>query len=427
MPPKKLSSTKLIKMRAENKKAEQEKKVLNEIEEANKLLKNQYYSLRHVLSYDYMMYFFLLGAREAGKSYAVTKYFVSQYKKHGIPFIWIRLTDTQADALLKNNAERLVDADIRRKYNLDLVVSGNHVYETKHEWVTVTSKDGSTHEERREVRSERKLFATVYCASTFYNDKGSIYDKDFLNDPKMKYHIGIDEFEREKGEKNTFDIKYSVVNQLENIIRAESDRVKIFFIGNTLEEASDILCQLNFIPEQDGIFKLVRNKKKLMQYIKELRQCKNAEERFLVNYRYKDVDFGKRALIENIQITEAYKIRRKNGVANTLLPDASTFTNKIKTDNALVCKEPLQKPNYIIKFTKEPSTWFTVWNRNIINAYNKEKKMAIPMRPYLDEVYTVDSVKEIIAMFDTRCFLFHNLITFKKFQNQLALLKPRKG
>ena len=50
----------------------------------------------------------------------------------------------------------------------------------------------------------------------------------------MRYNIAIDEFEREKGEKNTFDILYSLVNQLENIVRSTKDRMKIFFLGNTL-------------------------------------------------------------------------------------------------------------------------------------------------------------------------------------------------
>lgn len=101
---------------------------------------------------------------------------------------------------------------------------------------------------KREVG--RKLFARVYAISTFYNDKGSIYDNEFLKlDPKNQYLVAIDEFEREKGERNTFDITYSVVNQLENLLRSTKERTKVFFIGNTLESASDILCAFNYIPE----------------------------------------------------------------------------------------------------------------------------------------------------------------------------------
>ena len=134
----------------------------------------------------------------------------------------------------------------------------------------------------------------------------------------------------------------------------------------------------------------------------------------------------KRAVIQNIEPSEAYKERRKGTIADILLPTASTFTNKIETDNALVDKSPLVKPSMVIKFFKDKKDWFTVWNNNIVCKYNGEKKTVIPMRPYLDEVYTAENVKSIIEQFDTRCFKFRNLITFKQFQNNLELLKPRK-
>ena len=80
-------------------------------------IQNEWWSIRHILSYWYMMMYILLGARERGKSYAVTEYFVKQYKKKGIPFYWLRLTEKQTLKLKQNRAEKLVDADIRRKYN----------------------------------------------------------------------------------------------------------------------------------------------------------------------------------------------------------------------------------------------------------------------------------------------------------------------
>ena len=48
------------------------------------------------------------------------------------------------------------------------------------------------------------------------------------------------------------------------------------------------------------------------------------------------------------------------------------------------------------------------------------------MRPYLDEVYNVELQRNMITLFDTRSLLFTNLITFKQFQKQIELLKPRK-
>ena len=347
--------------------------------------RSQWYNLRPILGYfNWAMFAVLLGGREVGKSYSVTNFFVDQWKNKGIPFTWLRLTEKAAGKLLQNNAEKLVDPDLRRKYDLDLITNGNNVYEVTKR--TKPDKNGKT------KILEKKLMARVYALSTFYNDKGSIFDKDFLNDPNMRYNVAVDEFEREKGEKNTFNILYSLVNQLENLLRSSKERVRIFFLGNTLEEASDILCAFNFIPESFGIFKLK----------------------------------SKRCVIHNIAPTEEYKERRKGTIADILMPTASTFTNKIDTDNSLINKSQLIVPNYVIKFTKDKGHWYTVWNSNIVTKYNGEKKPVIAMRPYLDEVFNVDVQKNMITLFDTRSLQFRNLITFKQFQSDMEELKPRK-
>ena len=347
--------------------------------------KSQWYNLRPILGhFNWAMFAVLLGGREVGKSYSVTNFFVDQWKNKGIPFTWLRLTESAARKLLQNNAEKLVDPDLRRKYDLDLITNGNNVYEVTKR--TKPDKNGKT------KILEKKLMARVYALSTFYNDKGSIFDKDFLNDPNMRYNVAVDEFEREKGEKNTFNILYSLVNQLENLLRSSKERVRIFFLGNTLEEASDILCAFNFIPESFGIFKLK----------------------------------SKRCVIHNIAPTEEYKERRKGTIADILMPTASTFTNKIDTDNTLINKSQLIAPNYVIKFTKDKGHWYTVWNSNIVTKYNGEKKPVIAMRPYLDEVFNVDVQKNMITLFDTRSLQFRNLITFKQFQSDMEELKPRK-
>ena len=68
-----------------------------------------------------------------------------------------------------------------------------------------------------------------------------------------------------------------------------------------------------------------------------------------------------------------------------------------------------------------------VWNNGIIAKYNGEKKPVRAMRPYLDEVYTPEVAKAIIELFDTRSYSYRNLITFKQFQQDIELLKPRKS
>ena len=159
------------------------------IENRNKIKKNsQWYNLRPILGHfaNYAIFAVLLGGREVGKSYSVTNFFVDQWKNKGIPFTWLRLTEAAARKLLQNNAEKLVDPDLRRKYDLDLITSGNNVYEVTKR--TKPDKNGKT------KILEKKLMARVYALSTFYNDKGSIFDKDFLDDPNMRYNVAIDEF-----------------------------------------------------------------------------------------------------------------------------------------------------------------------------------------------------------------------------------------
>lgn len=347
---------------------------------------SEWYNLRPILGYaNWALFFILLGGREAGKSYSVTNFFVDQFVNKGIPFVWIRLTEFQSRKLLQNNAEKLVDPDIRRKYELDLVTSGNNVYH-------VTKRGESTDENPLGKPIEKKLMARVFSLSTYYSDKGSIFDKDFLKDKKMRYNIAVDEFQREKNEKNTFDVLYALTNQLENLVRSTKNRIKVFFMGNTLEDASEILCAFSFIPEEFGIYKLKK----------------------------------KRCLIHYIEPSEKYLKRRAGTIADLLMPTASTFTNKIETDKSLICKDKLISPQLIIKFTKNKSDWFCLWNNNIIAEYKNEKKPCIAMRPYIDEVFDKDKQAQVINLFDTRCFLYRNLITFKKFQSKIEQLKPRK-
>ena len=354
---------------------------------------HEWYNLRPVLGCaNWAIFYVLLGGREAGKSYSVTNFLVDQFVNKGIPFVWMRLTDTQSRKLLTNNAEKLVDPDLKRKYNLNLRTIGTNVYNVITETKTIKHRDGTT--EEKETIIDKKLMARVLSLSTFYTDKGSIFDKDFLNDPNMRYNIAVDEFQQEKGEKRTFDILYAFTNQLENLVRSTKDRIKVFLMGNTLEEASDILCAFNFIPEKWGTYKIKK----------------------------------KRCVIQYIEPSEAYLKRRKGTIADILMPEASTFTNKIETDKTLITKQRLKSPTAIIKFSKMKSDWYTIWDGNIVCKYNGEKRNnVIAMRPYLDEVYNQDWVNQTLLLFDTRCLQFRNLITFKRFQAELALLKPRKS
>lgn len=320
----------------------------------------EWYTVRSIVGNTWAIFFILLGAREAGKSYNVMDFFLREWKKKKRPFYWIRLTEPSKKKMLQNKAMKLIDADLRRRFKLNLTVKGDDVYDSG------------------------KLMCTVLALSTFYNDKGvAMYDNEYFEG----YNIALDEMNRERNEKRTFDINYAFVNQMENIVRSTKEKMRVFLIGNTLEEASDILTSFNFIPEEFGRYKLKK----------------------------------KRAVIDYIPPTEAYLKRRKGTVADLLTPDEATFTNIVKLDNAKIYKGRLTRPTNVIKFDRD--TYFTLWDGSVITEYNNEKCEVIAMRAYIHNTYVVDTVKKVFARFHADEFSYRSLITLKKFRKEMALIK----
>lgn len=60
----------------------------------------EWYCLRSILGYQWAIFYYLLGGREAGKSYATTDFFCGQWKRYGRPFYWLRLTEASQKKLL---------------------------------------------------------------------------------------------------------------------------------------------------------------------------------------------------------------------------------------------------------------------------------------------------------------------------------------
>lgn len=331
----------------------------------------EWYTIRSILGYSWAIFYILLGAREAGKSYAVLDFFLHDFFVKGKEFVWLRLTEASTKKLLNNNAMQFIDIGLMIKYHIssdDLTVKGTTVF-----------------------YKGRKM-ARIMALSTFYSDKGvaNFEDKELENE-MFAYNICCDEFQRERNEKNTFDITYAFVNQLENIVRHKTN-CRIFLIGNTVEECSDILTMFNFIPETFGRYKLK----------------------------------SKRCVIDYIPPSKKYLQRRKGSIASILAPDASTFTNEQKFDKSKIYKGRLRKPGFIIQFRNE---MFTVWDNNIIARYNKENRPIIPMVPLLinNSVFKSELRDEIILMNYEKKFMFKDLLTQKLFDKCIKEVKGIKG
>lgn len=350
-----------------NKKYTQE---LRNIKRAQKKRANaRFYNINSIFGNDWAMFYCIVGGRATGKSYSITDYLCRRKKKLGdqCKNYWMRISETSTKVLLANKANKLVDPDLYRKWNLDLSTKGMEVY------------------------NRGEPFMTVVPLSQFGKLKGqAFYDKDF----KGEYNIVLDEFQLEKGEKRTgFDILYNFMGMIENIARTTKTKIRIILLGNTLEEASTILKAFNFLPEKFGRF-----------YLK-----------------------SKRCVIDNLEPTEEYLNDRYGSAADILGGDKmSNYTNELRKDLSMIDKSPLKRPTGVIRFSKEPSDWYTIWDGKIIRKYIKEpipEDRHIAMGPYMGCNYMKEKKQLVIDMFDAKVWRFANLIVQSYFQEDLKKIR----
>ena len=346
-------------------------KTLKAIEKANKHNHKQsrWYTkeLKSLLGNNKAIFFGILGGRMTGKSYALADFLCNQKKKKGdmVKNYWLRISETSVKHMLANKAEKLIDPDLVRKYRLELSTKTMNVYD------------------------RGKMFMQCMPLSAMGKLKGvAFYDKDFTGE----INIVLDEFQLEQGEKKTsFDILYNFVGMCENIARTSKQKIRVFLVGNTLEEASSILKAFNFLPEGFGRFYLTR----------------------------------KRCVIDNIEPTEEYLKDRKGSIADILGGnEMSNYTNEIRKDLTLISKQRLSNPQYVIKFGKTKDSQYLVWENNVITRYKGQPiKNTIAMRPYLDEMFNPERRQIVLDMFDAKAYKFNTLITLSYFQGELQKIR----
>ena len=329
----------------------------------------RYYNPASMLGNDWAIFYVIIGGRKTGKSYSVTDFLCAQKKRlqENVKNYWLRISETSTKAMLANKADKLVDPDLYRKYNLDLTTKGMDVFDHK------------------------KLFMTVTPLSQFGKLKGvGFYDKDFDG----QYNLVLDEFQLEEGERRTsFDILYNFIGMCENIVRTTKRKIRVFLLGNTLEEASTILKAFNFIPEKFGRF-----------YLK-----------------------SKRCVIDNLQPTEEYLQDRKGSIADLLGGNnMSNYTNALGLDKSMLHTGRLFQPTALIKFSKSMADWYTVFDGRVIRRYRGEgvkESNTTYMRPYLGGYYSLERRKMVLDMFDAKYYKFDSLISQSYFSDQLKKIR----
>ena len=329
----------------------------------------RFYNLSSILGNDWAIFYCLIGGRMTGKSYSITDFLCKQKRRLGdnVRNYWMRISETSTKALLANKAKKLIDPDLVRKYDLELSTKGMEVF------------------------NRGKEFMEVIPLSQFGKLKGvGFYDKDFTG----WYNIVLDEFQLEEGEKRTsFDILYNFIGMCENIARTTKNRIRVFLVGNTLQEASSILKAFNFLPEKFGRFKLK----------------------------------SKRCVIDNLEPTEEYLEDRKGSIADILGGgNMSNYTNALTKDLKLLYKGRVTYPQAIIKFSKDTNVWFTLWDKGVVKRYNNESlplSTDFAMKPYLNTFYSKERVQTIVDMFNARALKFDTLITQAYFTDSMKTIK----
>lgn len=140
----------------------------------------------------------------------------------------------------------------------------------------------------------------------------------------------------------------------------------------------------------------------------------------------------KRAMFWNVPITEDYKKKRKNSF-NANIIDYENDANYaiIERDMSLIKKKnvQLQRVTSLIKFHKiDKKKWFCLYDNKYIRVYKGEKlkpSLSIPMKRYLDELYVPELVESIFDRYDAKNFMFADLISMSLFTAQLKLIKQK--
>lgn len=329
----------------------------------------RFYNVNSILGNDWAMFYVILGSRMTGKSYAITDYLCRQKakKKDKVKNYWLRISETSTKAMLANKAQKLVDPDLVRKYNLDLSTKGMEVY------------------------NHKEPFMSVIPLSQFAKLKGvGFYDKDYDGE----YNIVLDEFQLEQGERRTsFSILYNFIGMCENIARTTKKKIRVFLIGNTLEEASGILKAFEFLPEKFGRY-----------YLK-----------------------SKRCIIDYIENTTEYEKDREGSIADILGgKKMSNYTNMREKSLAMITKERIHRPTSIIRFSKEPGHWYTVYDGVIVRPYRGEsvhESNIIAMRPHLNTYYSRERMMGVVEQYDIQYFRFQNLIDQAYFEEELSFIR----
>lgn len=355
-----------------------------------------YLNTNHVFSYNNkgITDYIYTAVRGIGKSVISVETAIILKRKYGyenVKCYYFRLTDQSVKAMLANKGEKAVDPYLIDKYNLEITSKGNTLYD-----------------------HGKKLIEFYPLVSAGSKGKGvNLYDCNFFKayekDGKKRFVVTIwDEFLMAEGieKKSVGDPVEQYRIYKEAILRdaqiiKEYNAVYNFLLANNVSECAAVTGALyNYIPNPDN------------------------HKRVMLTRR--------RAMFWNVPVTEDYISKRKNSYnANIMDYDNDPNYANVERDMTLIKKKKtrLHKVTNLIKFDRtDKKKWFCVYDSIYIRQYKGEmvaKELIIPMRRYLNNLFSPELVEMVFDRFDARSFMFADLMSFALFQSQLKLLKAK--
>lgn len=365
-----------------------------------RVMKSEYLSSRPLMGYDKRyVHFIYAGARGRGKSVLALDAPIASCKKYGYEnnkIFFFRLADMSIKALLQNKAANLVDPLLVNRYNMDISRKGNTVYD------------------------HGKKLLEVYSLASAAKMKGqALYDADFLNkrplDPKTGKPIKrfiwliLDEFQIAEGLENKGAASRSTAKlwkmYTEIIARDQQfldyPAIRCIYLANTVAECSTFTSEMWGFYMPPGDFKI--------------KKCPR-----------------KNAVFFNVPNSERYIKKRKASVMGSItdFENDSNYSNQIAVDMKVIKpkRTRLIKVTYLIKFSKDPTDWFCLYDDKYLRKYRGEsiaKNKVIPMRRHIDEVYSVDVVNDIFERYDVKAFMYADVISMACFKARMSEIKAK--
>lgn len=334
--------------------------------------------------------------RGIGKSVISVEYIIQLKRKYGydnVKAYYFRLKDDSIKAMLANKAEKAIDPYLIDKYKLDITVKGNIIFD-----------------------HGKRLIEFYPLVSAGSKGKGvNLYDCNFFHrtdkngKPIKTFIVTIwDEFLMAEGveKKSVGDPVAQYKIYREAIMRdAEAlpyKAVANFLLANSVSECAAVTGALfNYIPnpENHKIVKLTR----------------------------------RHAVFWNVPVTDAYIEKRKKSYNADIIDFSNdmNYNNIVKRDMELIKpkKTQLIRVTELIKFDKnDKKRWFAVYDSKYIRLYRGEtvnKSLIVPMKRYLDEIYSQERVVSVFERFDNRFFGYCDIMSQALFSTELKLIKAK--